>query len=149
MSDQPESDSKKQQLIRNQMVLILHAHMCKKRETDNPSVVCTIRHCKTMKRVLSHLLNCKIKIGCSTPHCSSSRQIITHFKNCNRTENCPVCLPFRSTLQAKNGNAQKDNVATSNTHTMEDPSNVSTVLKILKIASQIDAEFLYKDVCIV
>ena len=71
-----------------QLLLLLHAHSCLRKDNDSISFQCPYPHCHFTKNVLTHMKSCNSGKSCPIPCCSSSRQIINHWKSC-KSFDCP------------------------------------------------------------
>ncbi|KAL8572490.1 hypothetical protein ACOMHN_005636 [Nucella lapillus] len=93
------SKTKKIELFRHQLLLLLHAKRCEDRG-EAGGEACGLGYCRTMRNVLAHLAVCTSEKACDVPHCVSSKQILRHWKCCTLQRKCPMCGPVTSAQQA-------------------------------------------------
>ncbi|XP_065216757.1 protein cbp-1-like [Planococcus citri] len=93
-------------LIQNQLVRLLHAGQCQKRERQAAEegeyvAPCMIPQCIMMRVIWNHIGKCWDGNQCPTADCASSKQLISHWKTCQNPD-CPVCLPVRQINDLQN-----------------------------------------------
>jgi hypothetical protein len=94
------TDPEIQRIIGQQLVLLLHAQKCQRREEqqqnggNGPIYECFLPHCHRMRDVINHMNSCTVFEDCIVDDCVSSRLISSHWNDCTR-DDCPVCLPLR------------------------------------------------------
>ncbi|CAL8073646.1 unnamed protein product [Orchesella dallaii] len=80
-----------QKVIRQQLVLLLHAHSCQQKEHADE---CTLPYCMRTKEMLDHIRSCVEGDDCIWDHCLASQQIIAHWKHCSQKKRCSICGPI-------------------------------------------------------
>ena len=94
-SNASKVNPKKQKLIQQQLVLLLHADRCLQR--NGKTFQCNVPHCPTMKNVITHIETCESGTTCKVPYCPSSVRILRCWKSCSETlTDCSICLPLKT-----------------------------------------------------
>ena len=87
--------NKKQKLIQQHLVLLLHADRCLQK--NGKTLQCNVPHCPTMKNDITHIKTCQAGQTCKVPYCPSSVRILRCWKSCSETPtDCPICLPLKT-----------------------------------------------------
>lgn len=82
--------------LRSAELLSLFAHLfdngCSS-STDRHRV-CTVRHCKAMRFLSTHVRRCQDKTNCTIPYCAQARRVLAHYTRCV-SSTCALCAPTR------------------------------------------------------
>ncbi|CAB03976.2 histone acetyltransferase [Caenorhabditis elegans] len=104
LSDPSRIDPHILKVIKEQLILLLHANVCTKRDRENYQAAingqparhprCDLPSCGLFKYTLSHLNMCTNGSHCLIDYCNTSKQLIKHWRECQNRA-CAICAPLR------------------------------------------------------
>eukprot|EP00918_Siedleckia_nematoides_P059839 GHVU01130503.1.p1 GENE.GHVU01130503.1~~GHVU01130503.1.p1 ORF type:complete len:440 (+),score=52.16 GHVU01130503.1:89-1408(+) len=92
----PDEEAVKE--IRVRLHILSHASRCQEREGTE---YCRVPQCKSLKKLLNHVIACNVQQNCPVPQCDSTKQILLHYKKC-KNRRCPVCCEIKGTQEEPN-----------------------------------------------